>query len=302
MKINEMIMVIENDKGTEINSLCSLGDYLSRYVLKATEEDLVRAELIAELVRNKYENNSWTEIYAAANHTIQAKYCRDLNDLKAFILRCYNDAELDFDISVYRSSPECIQVLDSMGIAYNDNWSNFFAVRHEKIPKEFEHGEVLHNMNGSAYRILEKISDRNLLLLDVEKGTFVIGIGTDYYARYPRAEGIQSDNCIYGIEWQHGVYLGELLTEIDFKKIRQEYGREEEKMQSRTDREELEDKFNELYTVSQNAKLTDAVCEVAKEALYDEFGTSRREVFMDRLEKGMYDSLTTRRSDKVHIC
>ena len=290
MKINEMIMVIENRKGSESNSLCSFEDYLSEFVFKTTEDDKVRAELAGEIVQTKYESNGWSEIYAAANKTIQAKYCSCFNELQAFILGCYNDVKPDMNLNVYNSSIECLQVLESIGIAYNGNKGNLCAMHYEKIEKEFAEGEVLCNFNGNRYRVMEKLTDKNLLLQDVGNGTFVVGVGTDYYAKYPKAEGICSDNCVYGIEWQHGIYPGgSKLSEIDFKKIRQEYGKTEEMLGNRTYREELTEKFDELFRISRNSKLTESVCEAAKEALYDEFGTARKTVFLEKLENGAYD-------------
>ena len=302
MKINEMIMVIENRKGTESNSLCSFDDYLSEFVFKTTEDDRVRAELVGEIVQTRYESNGWSEIYTAANKTIQAKYCSCFSELQAFILGCYNDVKPDMNLNVYNSSIECLQVLESFGIAYNGNKGNLCAMHYEKMDKEFAEGEVLCNFNGNRYRVMEKLTDKNLLLLDVGNGTFVVGVGTDYYAKYPKAEGICSDNCVYGIEWQHGIYPGgSKLSDIDFKMIRQEYGEPEKMLQSRTYREELIEKFDELYRISRDVKLTETVYEAAKEVLYDEFGTARRNIFMDKLEKGQYDRPGIRLNPKGHI-
>lgn len=290
MKLNEMIMVIENDKGTEVNSLCSMEDYLSDYVLKNTEDDMVRAELAGEIMQTKYEKELWSEIYLSANHTIHAKYCSDRNDLQAFILGCYNDARPDMNLSEHRSTAKCIEEIENMGIAYNGKKGNLCALHYEKIPKDFAVGEVLQNLNGNQYRVMEILTDKNLLLQNVSSGSFLIGVGTDYYARYPQVEGIHSENCTYGIEWQHGIYYDSTkLTQIDFKKMRQEYGRQENQEQNKSNHQELTEKFDELFRISRNSKLTESVCEAAKEALYDEFGTARKTVFLEKLESGAYD-------------
>lgn len=290
MKISDMIMVIENRKGTESNSLCSFEDYLSEFVFKATEDQKVRAELIGEIMQSKYEKNGWSEIYTAANHTIHARYCKDLNDLQAFVLGCYNDTRPELNLNVFHSSIECLGVVESMGIPYNGSKGDLRALHYEKVQREFVEGEVLSNFNGRQYRVLEKYSDDNLLLQDVESGSFVVGEGTAFYAKYPKAEGIGSENCVYGIEWQSGIYPGGAKpSEINFKQIRQEYGTVKEAEKNKSYREELTEKFDELYRISWDVKLTETVCEAAKEALYDEFGTARRNIFMDKLEKGQYD-------------
>lgn len=290
MKISDMIMVIENRKGTESNSLCSFEDYLSEFVFKTTEDQKVRAELIGEIMQSKYEKNGWSEIYTAANHTIHARYCKDLNDLQAFVLGCYNDTRPELNLNVFHSSIECLGVVESMGIPYNGSKGDLRALHYEKVKREFVEGEVLSNFNGRQYRVLEKYSDDNLLLQDVESGSFVVGEGTAFYAKYPKAEGIGSENCVYGIEWKSGIYPGSARpSEINFKQIRQEYGSVKEAEKNKSYREELTEKFDELYRISRDVKLTETVCEVAKEALYDEFGTARRNIFMDKLEKGQYD-------------
>lgn len=302
MKIKDMIMVIENRKGTESNSLCSFEDYLSEFVFKTTTDEKVRAELIGEIVRTRYESNGWSEIYSAANHTIHARYCKDQNDLQAFVLGCYNDTKPEQNLNVFHSNIECLGVVESMGIAYNGNKGNLCAMHYEKVKREFTEGEVLDNFNGRKYRVLEKYSDSNLLLQDVESGSFVVGEGTAFYAKYPKAEGIGSENCVYGIEWQSGIYPGGAKpSEINFKQIREEYGRQPDAEKNKSYREELVEKFDELYRISRDVKLTETVCEAAKEALYDEFGTSRRNIFMDKLEKGQYDRQGISLNPKVSV-
>ena len=302
MKINEMILVIENKRGTEENYLCTFEDYLSEFVFKSAEEDHVCAELIGEIVQSKYEKNGWSEIYIAANHTIQAKYCKDLNDLQAFVLGCYNDEKPELNLNVFRSSIECLAVMESMGIAYNGSKGDLCALHYEKVPREFVEGEVLNNFNGRQYRVMEKYSDNNLLLQDVESGSFVVGEGTAFYAKYPKAEGIGSENCVYGIEWQSGIYPGGAKpSEINFKQIRQEYGSPEIAEITKSYREELKEKFDTLYEISRNTTLAESVCEAAKEALYDEFGTSRKNVFEEKLEKGIYDNPVQKIKPEVRV-
>ena len=64
--------------------------------------------------------------------------------------------------------------------------------------------------------------------MDKATGNFVVGLGVDFFAKYPRSEGKESEDCVYGIEWGHGVYLGTTPSEIDFLALRKEYGEERE--------------------------------------------------------------------------
>lgn len=107
---------------------------------------------------------------------------------------------------------------------------NVNTMRYEKISKEFVQGEDLYNLNGVTYKLLEKYSDRNFLLMDKATGNFVVGLGVDFFAKYPRSEGKESEDCVHGIEWGHGVYLGTTPSEINFIALRKEYGEAEKEV------------------------------------------------------------------------
>lgn len=88
----------------------------------------------------------------------------------------------------------------------------------------FEQGQTHHNLNGSDYRVMEKLSDRNLLLMDIKTGNFVVAQGTNLFARHPRGVEATENNSLMGIEWGQVLYLGSTPSTIDFRHIRQEYG------------------------------------------------------------------------------
>ena len=99
-----------------------------------------------------------------------------------------------------------IALLDIDEKRLDGSLENVNTMRYEKISKEFVQGEDLYNLNGVTYKLLEKYSDRNFLLMDKATGNFVVGLGVDFFAKYPRSEGKESEDCVYGIEWGHGVY------------------------------------------------------------------------------------------------
>lgn len=47
-------------------------------------------------------------------------------------------------------------------------------------------GDILHNTNGSDYRVLEKYSDSNMLLQNTDNGAFVVGIGVEFFRKLPK--------------------------------------------------------------------------------------------------------------------
>ena len=56
---------------------------------------------------------------------------------------------------------------------------------YEKMPHEFHVGEVIHNLNGSDYTVLEKYTNNNLQVLS-EGGQYIVAIGCDGYANETR--------------------------------------------------------------------------------------------------------------------
>lgn len=105
--------------------------------------------------------------------------------------------------------------------------SNPIRYNYEKIEKEVREGDVLMNLNGTAYILISILSHENLLLQNAKTGMYNVGVNTQHFARYPKDESIESPNCIYGIEWEHGHYIdGELTPEL-METIHNEYGDEE---------------------------------------------------------------------------
>ena len=100
------------------------------------------------------------------------------------------------------------------------------SLSYTELYSAFEQGEVFRNFNGRDYRVMEKLSPKNLLLQDELSGDFVVAVGVQLFARHPRGTEAKEENCLIGIEWGHGVYLSSTPSAIDFRHIRQEYGTE----------------------------------------------------------------------------
>lgn len=100
--------------------------------------------------------------------------------------------------------------------------------KYERKEQEYSQGDILRNLNGTDYRVLERLSERNLLLLNLQTGQFTVGLGVGTYVKSPKLEVTTKENVTEGIEWEHGVYLGYTPSQIDFEKIRYEYGSSKE--------------------------------------------------------------------------
>lgn len=75
---------------------------------------------------------------------------------------------------------------------------------YEKQEMTCKVGDVLHNNNGSDYRVLEKYSDSNILFQNMETGAFSVGIGVEFFRKLPkpteeeivRAKEVINEYCV----------------------------------------------------------------------------------------------------------
>ena len=110
MDLKDMILVMENYKGTERNMLMTLEDY-KKFV--AIDDMSELADQMLLLGRTLAEG--FTEYYRAANVTVFAKFCRDDVELGRFLQGYYNDSK-KFYFDKATSSPECITKMDEIGM------------------------------------------------------------------------------------------------------------------------------------------------------------------------------------------
>lgn len=287
MEINEMILVTENRKGTETNALMTFQDYFSFAQLEELNTQLELAELMVDLGRTVGNEKEWIEVFHAANKSVSARYCLDEKQLMRFLQGYYNSSDQMWRFASEMSSSLCLEKLTVIGLDTKGRKtsSGFHYEIQEAI---FEQGELLHNFNGIDYRVMEKLTARNLLLMDVNTGNFIVAVGADQYMRTPCGEPSAS-NCVYGIEWGHGIYLSATPSNIDFRYIRQEYG-EPERIESLADyRKLLERKFKQYQKMLKDDLLSDDIKSSVTNSMYEEFGTGKADSFMEKLESGKYD-------------
>ncbi|MBD5535951.1 MAG: hypothetical protein HDQ99_09905 [Lachnospiraceae bacterium] len=116
MNITDMILVTENHKGSETNSLMDLLDFIdftekeSWLSLKELAEDMATLGLTCG------GKEKWMESCFAENTTLFARYCADEKQLEAFLQGGYNtDKEWKFDEQ--RCSENCLDFLKELGIS-----------------------------------------------------------------------------------------------------------------------------------------------------------------------------------------
>ena len=120
-------------------------------------------------------------------------------------------------------------------------------------------------------------------------GEFIVAVGVGFFARFPKGELPITDNRVYGIEWDHGIYYGSAPSYIDFQRIREEYGEKREAKTLADFRMEQSEKFYMLRKIMDSPLMEQSVKEAAENSMYEIFSTEKEDVFRDNLSEGRYD-------------
>ena len=193
MDLKDMILVTENDRGTETNMLMTLDDYKSFIAVDDMSE---LADNLLQLGRTLGEAENFAEYYRAANVTLSARFCLDDIQLGHFLQGLYNDSK-EFRFDKEASSSECVAKLKEIGMT-DKGWVDDFNLHYESVDRSFERGQTFHNFNDHDYMVLEALSPRNLVVMDMKSGSLTIALGATEYKRYPKDEKPTKDNTTIG--------------------------------------------------------------------------------------------------------
>lgn len=298
MKLEDMILVVEKQKGIETNYLLDFTDYMEAALKLWGEHAEDMAGAVGALYETKAGKREWSDLYSAAEGSIHASFCTGEAQLNAFLRGRFNDGEWSFDTE--RCSEECFDVLR----IYNMNKDGYPlspSLHYERVEHTFHAEEVLHNMNGNDYRVLAVLSPKNLLFMSAVDGQIVVGSGVNFFERYPKGERPDDGGMVTGIEWDHGVYLGNDITRIDFDILKQEYG-EPDRAENVSDlRDKIRRDFRMQKNVEQKEGLPERVRNAARDCLEDTFGTSEPDVFHRMLSNGLYDGMYRAKEEQKQI-
>lgn len=106
---------------------------------------------------------------------------------------------------------------------FMNNTEKYVPKTYERVSGTYEQGDILHNLNGNDYRVMERYTPDCLLLMNVNTGNFMVATGVASYRRYPEGEEPTKENVEEGIEWGSGLYLSATPSEIDFEGLRTQY-------------------------------------------------------------------------------
>ena len=251
MNVTDMILVIHNDKGNEKNTVMNLEDYLKFIGADSMTNSLEVAQLVMELCKTKTESNYWSEHYFSANKSVSVSICKNEQMLTAFLAGAFND-DKNWQFSVDKLSKDCERKMWFIGYDKEGKMSKEIP-HYEKLDTVIKTGDIYHNFNGNDYRVMEKYSDRNMLLMDVNSGNMLVGKGVFEYKRVPKGEAIDDKDVINAIEWDHGIYLPNVFSLIDFKLLKENYSEIKEEIS--TDKEDQEFMVEIKETLSRIEKL-----------------------------------------------
>lgn len=288
MKLEDIIMVVENREGKETNFLLDLTDYMETALKLWGDYAEDMAAAVSDLYETKGEKKNWGTLYYGEGKTIRAAFCESEPQLRGFLCGNFNDGESVFDES--RCSRDCLEALRAYNMG-TDGRPLPDGFHYEPVEHRFRSGEVLRNLNGKDYRVLSVLSPKNLLLIGQPDNQLVVAKDTRLYARYPKGERPDSPNTLRGVEWGHGVYLGDDITKLDFDILRQEHGEPDREGDIPALRDEASRKFWMHKKVERKEGLAARVRAAAKESMEEIYGTSDPEVFRVMLDKGVYDSV-----------
>lgn len=291
MKLEEMILVTKNMEGEQANYLTSFNDYLKTIIEINGDKPEDLAHAITELFDTKEKPTYWSEQYIATNITVHARFCHDEMQLRGFLFGYYNEnnnGEKGFTFDTESCLEECLTVLEAYNMKTDGHIGNA-SFKYERLEHDFQTGEIIRNLNGNSYRVLDVLTEENILFLSVSSGEINIGLDTKYYAKTPEGEGFSADSILYGISWGHGIYLGNNITKIDFDEIRRGYGGPEQIGTLADYRLSIKKTFHLYKKLMENDQVSDTVRKAASSSIYEEFGTSKNDRFLECLYEGKYD-------------
>lgn len=288
MKLEDVILVVERTDTGKKACLFTLEDFVGR--MEGELKDIHdMAVLMAELFKGKSDTQSFCgTVCSVAQRTVTAKFCCLEGELRGFLKEM---AEADYPagheaLDIDRCSMECLEVLKAYNISMTGGMLSH-RQHYEAIEHTFRAGEAVNNFNGSKYLVLEVLSEENLLLRNIKTNETIVAVGAKYYNRYPAEQEPSAGRK--GMEWNHGVYLGHDVSDINYQGIRKSYGRAVQMDNPEDCRREALHLFREVQNICQNEWFPVEMQSRMEQVLEELFGTDREETFMDNLHDGCYD-------------
>ena len=172
-----------------------------------------------------------------------AKFCRDDVELGRFLQGYYNDSK-KFTLIRQQVAPECITKMDEIGMT-DRGWIDDFILHYGKnATGHLKEGRHFITFNDHDYMVLEALSPRNLVVMDMKSGSLTIALGATEYKRYPKDEEPTKDNTtIWGIVGARDLSWVHTFADQPLRHMKREYGTPEKIKDVYDYRAKLKQKF-----------------------------------------------------------
>ena len=147
MKAEDMVMVIENRKGQETNSLLTFDDFIKQHIVPFANDKLEAVFMARELmdIRSK-KIDSWADWYHSANQSFYARICANNQEISYILCGTFNDDKnIRFDED--NSSKEYLEELRSRGMT-TDGKHTVGQYSYQELGRDLAVGEILHTFHG----------------------------------------------------------------------------------------------------------------------------------------------------------
>lgn len=289
MKIEEIVLVKEHLRNKTLNYLSTLDDFMNVHVRLISDSVVRNGQLASELTKTLLDDGKWMKLGYTDHKWVEARFCASESQLKGFLGGRFDNPEERVSFDEACCNAYCLDKVTNLGLRLDGSLNMKFQFKYQPVEVVFHQGDILKNFNGSDYRVMEKLSARNLLMMDERSGKFIVAIGAGMYAKYPKSEESTEDNQMIRLEWDHGIYLSETPSDIDFQIIREKYGEVKEIRTIEDYRIQQNEVFRFYKKIVDNPVIEIAVKEAATNAMYEVFMTGREDMFMENLNSGKYD-------------
>ncbi|MCD8170724.1 MAG: hypothetical protein LUE94_15725 [Clostridiales bacterium] len=231
MNIEDMILVIDTERGKEVNFLYTFEDYVSVVVLP--RYPIVRDAMAAaaELFNTRKAARDWSEVAFSGHRAFYARFCEDQEQLRSFLRGHMNEnggkgKAWSFEKS--RCSSECICFLKYLGLTVEGKprYGEYDYEREEEV--FFAEDQIITDFSGFKYKIMEALSKEDFILMSLKTGAVSLAEKVRLYGRYPNDEEPTLNNIVYGVTWEKNTHLSWKATGINMEKVQEAYKRSRE--------------------------------------------------------------------------
>lgn len=224
MKLKDIVLVVENDKGTETGFITDFAEYFAIMRRVYGEDAQALGKGVQELYGTK-ESAAWADLYAAANKSCHARFCGGEEELRAFLSGGKrSEGETPYRIDAGRCAGSCREAIGANGITLQGKY-RYWDMNYTEMPHVFRQGEILHDFEDREYQVLALLTENDLLLM-AKKGYFLAAFDARVYRREPQTGVFPPESLRQGLMWEHELYLGTNLAAIHLREAVEEYGRD----------------------------------------------------------------------------